>query len=196
MKDQLSEQQAEAILQALDDAIEKGPWEESAFLKVIGKNLREIRDKFAMQLNLPAQQEVETATHLANQAALRSDQQEIFIALYSTNGGNMLTWERIIANLPKQMISRPIYANEKDVKDIIKTKVNKTNEAYVSMYVNQTDILFTEAEKTPKDKLGKALLSLKNKSLILDNVNRFVHESGVYKLTHARLVKNVVQEDD
>jgi len=108
----------------------------------------------------------------------------------------MLTWERIIANLPKQMISRPIYANEKDVKDIIKTKVNKTNEAYVSMYVNQTDILFTEAEKTPKDKLGKALLSLKNKSLILDNVNRFVHESGVYKLTHARLVKNVVQEDD
>lgn len=189
MKDQLSEKQTEAILKALDDAIEKGPWDESNFLRVIGKNLREIREKFANQLSAPEQEKAKLATHLANRVALRSGQQEIFIALYSSDGSKLTSWERIVANLPKQIISRPIYADEKDLKDIIKTKENKVNEAYVSMYINQNDILPPARDKTPVDKLGKPLLSLKNKSLNLENVNFFVHESGIYTFSHGRLIK-------
>ena len=195
MKDELSEQQTDAILKALDDAIGQGPWDESNFLRVIGKNLREIRDGFANQLHAPVHEKLKIASHLANRVALRSGQQEIFIALYSSNGTNIQSWERILMNLPKQMISRPVYDNEDDIRALIKTKENKDNEAYVSMYISQSDILAISADKTPIDKRGKRLLTLKDKSLSLDNINRFVHTSGIYQYTQGRLVRNTSTEE-
>jgi intracellular multiplication protein IcmQ len=195
MKDALSKEQVDAILKALEDAIDNGPWEESNFLRVIGKNLREIRDKFVGHMSLDPDK-TKGASHLANRIALRSGQQEIFVALYSSDGNNIHSWERIIINLPKQMISRPIYAEEKDIKEIIKTKENKINEAYVSIYVSQTDLLPLSVDKTPLDKLGKPLLSLKDKSLKLDNINHFVHQSGVYKYFQGRLIKVPAHENE
>ena len=195
MKDALSKQQIDAILKALDEAIEQGPWENSNFLRVIGKNLREIRDKFVSQMD-SANQKSKGNTHVANRIALRSGQQEVFVGLYSSDGINIHSWERIIINLPKQMISRPIYAEEKDVKEFIKKKENKINEAYVSIYVSQNDILPLSSEKTPLDKLGKPLLSLKDKALNLENINHFVHQTGIYKYSHGRLLKSTTNEND
>lgn len=190
MKDILSDQQNEAILKALNDAIENGPWEQSNFLKVIGKNLVEIRDDFVKQLGTRSQAQIKAESHLANRIALRSGQQEVYISLYSSDGLNMQSWERIVANLPRQMISRPIYGDEENVKAILKTKENKQNEAYVAIYINQSDILSLPPDKASVDKLGKALLSLKDKSLNLDNISRFVHLSGVYRYINGHLVKS------
>ena len=88
------------------------------------------------------------------------------------------------------MISRPIYADEEDVKAVLKTKENKQNEAYVAIYINQSDILPLPPDKASVDKLGKVLLSLKDKTLNLDNISRFVHLSGVYRYANGRLIKN------
>ncbi|WP_298626817.1 Dot/Icm secretion system protein IcmQ [uncultured Legionella sp.] len=189
MKDRLSDEQNEAILNALNEAIEKGPWEQSNFLKVVGKNLIEIRDGFLNQLGASSHAQLKAESHLANRIALRSGQQEIFISLYSSDGTNMQSWEKIIVNLPRQMISRPIYADEADVKAILKTKENKQNESYVGIYINQSDILPLSSDKAPVDKLGTILLSLKDKTLNLDNISRFVHLTGVYKYERGRLIK-------
>ena len=88
------------------------------------------------------------------------------------------------------MISRPIYADEEDLKDVLKIKENKINEAYVSIYINQTDILSLPSDKSSCDKLGKILLSLKDNTLNLENINRFVHQSGVYQYKHGHLLKS------
>ncbi len=189
MKDKLSDEQNEAVLKALNDAIENGPWDKSNFLRIIGKNLIEIRDDFVKQLGARSQQQLKAESHLANRIALRSGQQEVYISLYSYDGSNIHSWERIVTNLPKQMISRPIYANEDDVKAIIKTKENKQNEAYVAIYINQSDILSLSPDKSLVDKLGKVLLSLKDKSLNLDNISRFIHVSGAYRYSNGRLIK-------
>lgn len=189
MKDRLSDEQNEAILKALNDAIEQGPWDQSNFLKVVGKNLIEIRDDFLNQLGASSHAQLKAESHMANRLALRSGQQEVYISLYSSDGSNVQSWERIVTNLPRQMISRPIYADEEDVKALLKTKENKMNEAYVAIYINQSDILSMAADKAPVDKLGKMLLSLKDKTLNLDNISRFVHQSGVYKYAQSRLIK-------
>ena len=190
MKNQLSDEQTEAILKALNDAIEKGPWEKSNFLKAIGKNIIEIRDNFLNQLGASSQAQLKAESHLANRIALRSGQQEVYVSLYSADGVNLLSWEKIVNNLPRQMISRPIYADEEDVKAVIKIKENKQNEAYVAIYINQSDILMLPPERSSVDKLGKMLLSLKDKTLHLDNISRFVHVSGFYQLVNGRLIKN------
>lgn len=190
MKDQLSDEQSAAILKALNEAIENGPWDQSSFLKVIGKNLNQIRDSFLSQLGARTPSQLKAQSHLVNQMATRGDQQEVYVSLYSADGANLVSWERIVANLPRQMISRPIYAAEEDIQALLKIKENKINEAYVAIYINQVDILPMTREKAPTDKLGKSLLCLKDKTLILDNISRFVHQSGVYRYERTRLIKN------
>ncbi|KGP62555.1 phosphoesterase [Legionella norrlandica] len=190
MKDQLSDEQKEAILKALNDAIEKGPWDKSNFLRAIGKKLVSIRDRFLRRIGASSQAKLRAESHLANRIALRSGQQEIYISLYSSDGSNLQSWEKILYSLPRQIISRPIYADEEDVKAILKTKENKQNEAYAAVYINQTDILPLSPDKAPVDKLGKTLLSLKDKSISLDNISRFVHISGVYRYVNGRLTKS------
>ncbi len=195
MKDELTKEQSDAILKALDEALTQGPWEATAFLKMIGKQLRETREGFLNHTQAAGQGGGKMAAHLANRIALRSGQQEIFISLYSADGMNMTSWERIVMNLPKQMISRPVYASEEDVKTLIKTKINKINEAYVSLYISQSDILAMPSDKTLVDKLGVPLLSLKDRSLRLENINCFVHQSGVYQYVFGRLIKNASLDD-
>lgn len=190
MKDILSDEQNKAILEALDEAIKNGPWETSNFLRSIGKSLNEIRDNFAKKANARTREEVKTDTYLANRLALRSNQQEIYVSLYSADGTNLQSWERIIVNLPRQMISRPIYAEEEQIKALLKIKENKQNEAYVAIYINSTDIIPLHPDKAIIDKLGNALLTLKDKTLHLENISRFVHITGVYQFKRGRLIKD------
>ena len=187
MNDKVPQEQINAILQALDEAIDQGPWEESNFLKAIGKNLRQIRENFVAKINAPTQAELKRSEHVAHKLALHSAHQEVFVSLYSSDGGNMQTWERLVANLPRQMISRPIYESEEDAKALIRTKENKTNEAYVAIYVGQGDILPVSPDKVPTDRLGRPLLLLKDRSLRLENITYFVHKSLRYEYMHGRL---------
>lgn len=188
--DELTKQQVDALLKAFDDALEQGPWAASGFLQVIGRSLLEIRNGFANRMDASSQKNADAAASIANQMALRSDQKKIYIVLYSFEGSNLKSWERIVSNLPRQIISRPIYSEEEDVIAIIKTKENKINEAYVSIYINESDILQMPSDKLPLDKLGKKLLTLKDRSLKLDNIDCFVHQSGRYQFSQGRLIKD------
>ena len=189
MKDELSDEQSHVLLKALDKAIEQGPWEKSSFLRMIGKSLRDLRDKLAKNLQPSESDKAKKISQLTNRMALHSGQQEIYISLYSSDGTNIKSWERIISNLPNQVLSRPIYASEEEIRAMIRTKENKNNEAYVAIYVNQSDVLSFAADKTPVDKFGVPLLALKGKSLHLENISRFVHVTGSYSYLYGRLSK-------
>ncbi len=189
MKDKLTEQQTTDILKALDAILEEGPWEKSNFLRVIGKNLQEIRTNLASQVASLDNQTALTAAIQEKNRTARATQREVFVSLYSTEGANLQVWERILASLPRQMISRPIYENERDIENLIKAKENRINEAYVSIYVEHEDILTVPTDKTPVDKLGKPLLSLKDRCINVNNINRFVHISNVYHYLKGHLLK-------
>ncbi len=188
--DELTKQQVDAVLQALNKAIEQGPWDESNFLRVIGRNLADIRDGFIKKIEMQDPVNQGVSPYLTKQMALRSGQKKVYVALYSFDGTNLSSWERIIANLPHQMISRPIYANEDDVKAMVKSKANQMNEAYVAIYITAQDILPLPTDKIPIDKLGKQMLTLKDKTLHLDSMDCFVHQSGVYRYMQGRLMKD------
>lgn len=191
MNDNLTKEQMNGILTALDDALAQGPWGASTFLTIIGKKLQQIRDEFEQK-----QQEgehLQTSSHPFTWASQRSENQaemkKIYISLYTYDGTNIHTWENIIANLPGQIISRPIYENEEDVIAILRNKGNSVNEAYVSLYIDPKCILEPLSEKIAVDKLGKPLLTLKGKALDLSNLDVFTHLTGTYKFLSGRLVK-------
>lgn len=178
-----------SILKALDEAITDGPWDKSNFLRAVGKKLAVIKENFVVNTkdknkNNAKEQDVQIST-----LDIGSKQKEIFISLYASEGSNLKVWERILANLPKQIVSRAIYEKEEDIKKLIKSKIQKINEAYIAIYINQEDLLTLSADKIPKDKFGVNLLVLKNQTLNLENICKFVHESGVYRYIKGQLLK-------
>lgn len=189
MRDQLTDEQNEAILKILNETIDSGPWDKSSFLGVIGKNLNQIRDAFLTEIGTPTQAQQRAESGLASKAARQAGLKEIYISLYSSTGNDIFSWERIIASLPRQVISRPVYSEEQDVKNAIRSKENTLNEAYVAILINPDDILELPADKIAKDRHGKTLLSLKDRSINIDNINRFIHQNTTYKYEKGHLKK-------
>ncbi|MGQ3892554.1 Dot/Icm secretion system protein IcmQ [Legionella sp. CNM-4043-24] len=192
MKDELTDEQAREILDALDRAITKGPWEESNFLRLFGKKLRELREEFATQMvSSDMAAAASTEARQARQDLVRGGQQLVYVALYSSEGSMLISWERIIANLSRQVLSRPIYAEEHDVQFMIRSKENRINEAYLAIYVDNQDVLTLTSDKTPRDKFGKPLMTLKDRALKIENISHFVHNGLQYNYVKNRLVKAV-----
>lgn len=187
MSIKISKEQAKEVLAILDKALHEGPWQTSNFLKSIGKNLQTIRNDFAKKIESDADN-LQKNTEKA-QLAIKAGQKEIFISLYSSTGSNLQSWERILNNLPRQLISRPIYSNEESIVSIIKSKENRLNEAYVSLFINENSLLSLPTEKIPVDKLGQPLLTLKDNAITLENISRFEHQSGTYSFSNARLIR-------
>lgn len=190
MNDKLTKNQLAAILVAMDKAITEGPWTASRFLTLIGQKLQNIRSQFEQQLdNVDDENHGRTAALAQQRTDKRASMKKIFVALYAFDGSNLESWERIIAHLPNQIISRPVYSHEEDVIANIRSKSNTLNEAYVAIYVDPNFILPQIAEKIAMDKLGKPLMALKDKAIQLDNIDVFVHQTLVYRYVSGRLIK-------
>lgn len=184
-----NQSQAKQTLEILDKAIAAGSWDESSFIVMMGKKLKAIRDDLAAQIVKAEENELTSPEYLAHRAHLNASLQLVYISLYSSEGITLNSWERIIANLQRQIVSRPIYANEEDVQNIIRTKEKKINEAYVALFVDKTDILELHSDKVSMDKLGKPMMVLKDNSINLENMEYFVHLSGKYRYSRGRLIK-------
>lgn len=179
---------AQRILKVLDDTIAKEVWSQSSFLKAIGKELSKIRDSLTDFIQSREQSSYKTVK--SSKPSIQKDHlKEVFISIYSSDGSHMQSWERIIANLPKQIVSRPVYIEEIDAQNWIKHKGNKVNEGYVCMLVKEQDLLQVAEDRQPKDKFGKPLLVLKDRSVDLDNIQKFVHQSGNYHFIQGHLQK-------
>lgn len=178
---------AKKTLQALDDALASGTWTETSFIIIVGKKLRVLRDDLAAKIDKFEAGETGSQEYLAHRAHLTASHKLVYISLYSLEGANIASWERIIANLQRQIVSRPVYTNEEDAQNIIKTKEKKINEAYVSFYVSEVDVLELPADKIPLDKLGKPMLVLKDNAINLENIEYFFHLSGKYRYSRGQL---------
>lgn len=190
MNKKLTEEQYAAVLSALDEALSQGEWTSSSFLIQIGLKLKKIRDDFAQsQMDEDFSRQEISSELLKQQADSRSQMIKVFIALYAYDGGELPSWERVIANLPTQMVSRPVYANEEDLLAILRMKAKSVNDAYVSVYILPSDIIERQSEKGVFDKSGVPLLSIKNNAVKLSNLDVFVHQTGTYHYVKGHLVR-------
>jgi len=193
---EITKEDIDKLLQSLNHVVEAGPWAASNFLQAIGKNIKDIRDKFAADIHAIEEGHPQMSAYRASTAADYSGMKEVFIGLYSSDGNNLQSWTRILLNLPRQVISRPIYENEADVKAMIRTKENKNNEAYVAMYIKASDIISVEPEKAAVDRLGKPLLMLFDNSVSLNNIHYVIHRNVRYRYFQGQLIQEAILEED
>lgn len=180
---------AKDFLLALDRAIEGGSWDETNFVLIIGKKLRQMRDNLAEKVDKFEDNSESSLGFLSSKLAMENSLVEVFVGLYSIEGVKLQSWEKIVANLRRQIVSRPVYASKDEIVSIIKSKEKKINEAYVSIFVKKEDILQLREDKRPVDKLGQTMLVLKDDAIALENINFFVHMSVSYRYFRGRLVK-------
>ncbi|HEV2614133.1 MAG TPA: Dot/Icm secretion system protein IcmQ [Gammaproteobacteria bacterium] len=177
------------MLRALDEAIAKGHWEGGLFFQAAGKKLRDLSEKLKKELNLEDDKQP-TAAEMIDYVKQRSGLVETFIAVYCAEGANIKRWESVLTSLPKQVVGRPIYKREKDIKDIIATKENPINDGYIVAYIAEMDILKpTFREKASVDRFGHELIRLKDNTLKLENITKLIHLTGEYAYKNGALTR-------
>ncbi len=175
------------LIKILDTAISEGKWDGGLFFQAAGKKLRDLRDRIKSETNIDVAQPVTQAT--VSTVMKYSGLIDVYVSLYCAEGTNINRWENILATISRQAITRPIYKKEKDVRDVISAKESKINDAYIIAYVNENSITKTLSGKPLVDRFGHELLVLKENSIIVDNIAKFIHSTGEYTYEKGKLLK-------
>ena len=178
------------ILKALNYALENGPWEHNLFFKATGKKLEEIRDWFQSELHLEEIAKTGLDPEATKLLVKRQLMVEVFLSIYNANGTNINKWLNTITSVASHnIINRPIYSTEEAARSTIRSSASKQNEAYITVYIQRTDILPQDPDHIPTDRSGNKLLNIREKAIQLPNIDRFVHISGEYKYENNRLLR-------
>lgn len=179
------------VLKALNETIEQAPWGDNLFLQAIRKKLIELREQFKLEAHitdadLESPHNLSAATILGR-IAQRQGLQEVFIMIYNADGMNISKWEAIVNSIQKHSVNRPVYEKEEFAKAALRGAPNKQNEAYISLFVAQSDILKSESQMLV-DRFGNPLILLKDNAVQREHICRFVHKSGQYEFESPKLV--------
>lgn len=177
------------LIRALDQMIADGNWEGGLFFQAAGKKLRTLSAELKTELQLTEDKQP-SAIEIVDYVKQKSGLLEIYISVYCIEGRNIKKWEIVLENLPRQIVSRPIYKREKDIKETINAKENPVNDAYVVAYVTEMDILKPSfRDKALVDRFGHELLRLKDNALKSENITKLVHLTGEYAYRKNLLTK-------
>lgn len=180
----VSIEEVELIQQTIKECLELPEWQRSNYLKLMHGRLEKIANDLQDSINhLTASNSDSIQTEVRD----HSDEQLVFISLYSAFGKSIEAWERVVMNLPKQYVSRSVYLNEKDAQYAARYKGLLQNEAYISIWVKKANVINTGILK---DKFSRLLITLKDRAVILENIEYFWNASVRYKWQKNHLIRD------
>ena len=177
------------VINALDKAIAEGDWEASLFFRNIGKKLQQVRDNFVREL--AEEEKAEQVEEISAIPQAKVGYQKIYISLYQAQDDNVERWQQSVKALAEYNISRPVYGEEGHMMTLIRAKTDRKREAYVVAQVPEDCVLPPYPGLPTEDKFGHALLSIKERSIRLENILEFVHGEARYHIIDGKLVQNV-----
>lgn len=174
------------LVDDLDELLSKEEWEKSLMLKATYKRLKNLREQAQALLE---EHEYAQQPQQQSKEQLNEDETYIYIFLFQATGRNMSKWEDMIRTIPKYLLSRPVYAEEKAVRDRIKDRGDRKEEGYVKAKVKKDHIVSSYAGRAEEDHLGNELVTIRESSISLDSIVEFVHaNSKRYKFVDGKLV--------
>lgn len=182
------------ILAALDDLLANRPWDKTIFLRAIAMQLKQIRNDYAEAISsYEAMVNVDPKKKIAY---LQQEETEktvnVYIHLYNLEGDNISKWEMLITNLEQQIVSRPVYRFENDVREVMRAKKGDLkNEAYAAISIHEKKLIVSSNDQIQRDKLGHELVGVKERAIDLSNFKYFIHKSGRYNLKGFKLIREV-----
>ncbi|MCK4608483.1 MAG: Dot/Icm secretion system protein IcmQ [Gammaproteobacteria bacterium] len=183
----LEEKEASVKLVALlDDLLSKEDWESSLLLKAAKKRIEALLEE-AKQVATELNGTLIATTHEPTKFELKENQVKVYISLYQTEGASIKSWQNMLRSLGRYSMTRPVYEDEAHVREVVRSKPDALRHAYAVVAVEKTAII--DRERTPVDKFGHHLLTLKENTVKLSNIIEFVHaNSKRYVFQQDRLV--------
>ncbi len=136
-------------------------------------------------------------THLEEQANSLKKQEErslpsethsvdhtlVYVYLYNAQGTILRTWQTLLTPrvFYEYSVNRPIYQEKNHIESLIRTKTNKQQHAYLTVKINQADVV-SNKNAVGKDAVGNPILKIREGSLRFENFVAFTHNGHDYKL--------------
>ncbi len=113
---------------------------------------------------------------------LRENEMAVHVHLYNAKGIVLSSWYNMLTPnvFFEYSVNRPIYAERLQIENLLKSKNNKIQHAYLIVAVNAVDIL--QSDSGLKDSLGCSLIKIKEGSLSFDRLLAFVYNDQEYIL--------------
>jgi len=150
-----------------------------ARFKVISAQLQSILKKFTerVQRMQSVSRKAEADTDI-----LAEDEILVYIYLFNAQGVSLKNWQNLL--LPRALVdhsvNRPIYAKQKDIEQVIRSKPNKAQHSYLVVKIKKADVLQSEDLCDQQD---FPLLRVKHGALETDKIKEFVHNGRKYKVS-------------
>ena len=183
-----AETYCQTVIATVDDILSAGDWQSSLFLRNLIKPV--LKAQAEAQNYLGQGDEPSTQPEKRLEDGLGEDQQFLYVSLFQARGHDVRLWEKQVKCLNRYIVGRPIYANEDNVKKVIRLKENSANEAYVVLAVDKKFIQKPNAfEVDRKDRYGNNLETLKPGVITEANIFELVHDGIRYRYQGGRLIK-------
>lgn len=189
-KDSLSKDDKTSLLSAIiatvDHIAEAGDWQSSLFLRNTIKPLLEIKAEAVTELD---RLQVHAAQKKGASVSISSNEVEVYISLFQSDGYNMNKWAMQLRSLERYILGRPVYPNEADMLGRIRLRNAGTNEGYVIVAVKKTDVQSDTFATPLKDQFDHPLIVLKENALKQGKIIAFVHQGVRYQYVDGQLIK-------
>ncbi len=178
----------ETLIKVIEDIIKNyDAWDASLLLKSIHSDLNN-RQHEAQSLIKQAKKILEKEKEKKS-SHLKHDMICIYISLYQSGEGDLKKWRRLLMNLEKSSVGRPIYRKESDVKKLIRTHRNLLHEGYAVVTVSKDSILDLPKERVVLDRFGHEQLALRLDAIQSQNIVKFIHANRyTYTFANQQLI--------
>ncbi|MBA3661660.1 MAG: type IVB secretion system protein IcmQ [Gammaproteobacteria bacterium] len=180
----------EALLELVRQTIAKDEALREEFQ--VGNKFRFIRDRLiALQANLEENLAALEKQEKKWDEAIETHEALVYIYLYNAQGQLFSTWQKMVTPsvFYEYSVNRPVYSTKADVDAFIRSKSNKSHHGYLTIAVNQADILNPIAVPA-QDTIGQTLIRVREGAFNVKKVVTFTHNNHEFYLNEdAELVR-------
>jgi intracellular multiplication protein IcmQ len=175
------------IIEILQNLLAAGDWNASLFLRAAHKKLQALADQ-AASLSEQFDQKAVTSPDQKHKDRMKQGYIKVYVSIYQSDPYNLTRWENTLKSIREYSINRPIYRSEEHIQEAIRSKQGSANEAYVAVYIKESDIIRPYAGKMIEDRWGHELLTLRDTALLPGNIIEFDHQGKKYEFVNGKLL--------
>lgn len=165
------------VIGIIDRVLEAGDWDSSLFLRNTVKPMKALREQAVEAIKFL---DASADESLYQPEALEQNAVVIYVSLFQNQGDDLSKWALQLRSLSRYVLGRPIYADEADVKKLIRIKASRSCEAYVAVAIDKQFIQEGDMVLKRTDRHGSALLNLAPGAIKTSNIREFVHMDKHY----------------
>lgn len=178
------------VLKLLNDLLNTGDWTHSLYLKNSYKKFKQHRDDVQALLDEAKgvkKTEVVSPEKVAAQAAAKAESLNVFVSVFQTDPNNLLAWQNTLGSITEYSVTRPIYQDEAHALEFIRSRPDPTREGYAEIVIQSKDILPDPSGKPRLDQFEHELLSVREGTILPENIVRFIHGDKIYHFKQGEL---------